>query len=114
LIISDPTGRIRDLILKGFIVNREQVDGAMSLESPLTPAIYVPYPSFDLLFWAFGVTAVIGHIQNTAGLEFGKDGRIFFDHNEHGTGFVAPNLELIYRVRLIYSELNAVISPGFH
>jgi hypothetical protein len=71
-------------------------------------------PGFNLFFGAMGVIAVVGHIQNAAGLEFGKNGGIFLDHNEHGTGFATPYLELVERVRFVYSEFHAVKSHWFH
>lgn len=95
------------------MINRNQVDCAMPLETTFPFAGNMPNPGLDLFFGALGVTAVVGHVQNASGLEFWKNGGIFLDHNKHGTGFAAPYFELIDRMRFVYSKLHAVKPCGF-
>ena len=95
------------------MINWNKVNGAMTLETTFPCTGNMPDPGFDLFFGALGVTAVVGHVKNAAGLEFGKHGRIFFDHDEHGAGFAMPYLELIEGMRFVHGKLDAVKPCGF-
>jgi hypothetical protein len=94
------------------MIDRNQVNGTMPLETPFPFTGNMLDACFDLLFRALPIAAVIGHIQNAAGLKLGKYGGIFFDDDEHGTGFAPPYFELIERMRFVDGKFDAVKISG--
>jgi hypothetical protein len=95
-------------------VDRKQIHGAVPFEASTMGVVDASDSSFDLCFRALGVAAVIGHVQYAACLEFGQNGGIFLDDEEHGARFVAPNLELVERMGIVYRKFNAVKASGLH
>jgi hypothetical protein len=98
----------------GCGIDRKQIHGAVPFKSSTMGVVDASDSCLDLCFRALGVAAVIGHVQYAACLELGQNGGILLYDEEHGARFVAPNLELVQRMWIVYGKFDAVKASGLH